>query len=325
MFEILSDDFEKIIGKNPRLHLLATGFELTEGPVFLNKNKSKEGFFFFTDQRKNHIYCMTWNGLGPYHQLTELSYELPILFKYPANIANGMSADLEGRLIIAEAGGRRLSRIEVDGTLSTLIENYEGKKLNSPNDIIVKSDGSIWFTDPNYGYLGFGSLNTVSDCELTNNVYRFDPQTKELSVVLSHLKNPNGLAFSKDESILYVSDSGACQGYGTYYHSYPHHVYAYDVSPEGEKISNERVLAVISPGFPDGIRIDEEDNLYVTAEEGVLVFNPQGILLGKIHLPAVTTNLTFGDISNTILFICTLNSIWAVQLQVRGGKKVPIL
>lgn len=323
-FTIYSEEFLKIIGEQPKLHLVANGFKFTEGPVYLSsKNCKRKGFLFFTDQLSNAIYVIPWNGLLPFNQLTTLSYGQAALFRSPASISNGMTADLEGRLIAAEAGGRRITRTELDGSIKTLVDSCRGKKFNSPNDVVVKSDGTVWFSDPNYGAMGFGSLSSLQDCELPNAVYRFDPATKEILSVIEDLKSPNGLAFSVDEKILYVADSGAYQGYDTFHDNIPRAVYSFDVADGGKKLVNKRVFTPISPGLPDGMRIDKDGNLYVCVGDGVHVFNPQGKLLGKIILPTVAANLTFGSENNDVLFICAIDSVWAMKLNQQGCKSVP--
>ncbi len=260
---------------------------------------------------------MRWHGLGPFAQITPLSWSKPVIFRHPSNIADGQTADLQGRLLTAETTGRRVSITELNGEVRTLVGFYEGKPLNSPNDLVVKSDGTVWFTDPSYGCLQF-----PQECYLPNNVYRFDPKSKELQAIITDLKMPNGIAFSPDEKILYVIDSGACQAPRTYYVNYPHAIYAYDVNAEGNGVENQRLFTVVSPGFPDGMRLDANGNIYVGALDGIQVYNPQGKLIGKILLAKQTANLTFGGKDNNILFICSSDSIWAIKLNAKGA--VPI-
>ena len=157
-----------------------------------------------------------------------------------------------------------------------------------------------------------------------NNVYRYDPATGELAVVISTLKMPNGIAFSP-ESILYVIDSAAIQAPGVYYKNYPHAIYAYDVAEDKKTVKNQRQLTVVSPGFPDGMRLDKKGNIFVGALDGVHVINPQGKLIGKLLLPRQTANLTFGGRDNNVLFVCSSNSVWAIKLNTQGAKPVPIL
>jgi gluconolactonase len=318
--EVYSEEFAAILGKEPKIFLLANGFGFTEGPVYFSVIGQKEGYLIFTDQINDNINVIKWYGLDPFNQITSLSWSAPALFRHPSSIADGQTADLEGRLLTCETTGRRVSITEGDGTVRTLAGFYQGKPLNSPNDVVVKSDGSVWFTDPSYGCLQF-----PQECYLPTNVYRFDPQSGDLAVVTDELKMPNGIAFSPDEKILYIIDSAAIQAPHTYYETNPHVIYAFDVVENGKKIINKRVFAEVSPGFPDGMRLDEKGNIYVGALDGVQVFNPKGKLIGKILLPKETANLTFGGQENNILFICSSNSVWAIQLNTKGCKPVPVL
>jgi gluconolactonase len=319
--EVYSSEFAAILGERPKLVLLATGFGLTEGPVyFADQENSESGFLIFTDQINDNINMIRWKGLRPFNQISALSWSAPAIFRHPSSIADGQTADLQGRLLTAETTGRRISITESDGTVRTLVGMYQNKPLNSPNDLVVKSDGSVWFTDPSYGCLQF-----PQECYLPNNVYRFDPKTKEMTVVIDDLKMPNGIAFSPDENILYVIDSAAIQAPHTYYENNPHAIYAYDVNNDGKTVSNPRKFAVISPGFPDGMRLDAMGNIYVGALDGVQVLNSQGMLIGKILLPKMTSNLTFGGKNNNILFICSSDSVWAIKFNTQGCKPVPFL
>lgn len=318
--EVYSDAFRKILGEKPKLHLLCNGFGFLEGPVYFSLKGEKMGYLLFTDQIHDNIHAIRWEGLDPFNQITALSYSAPVIFRHPSSIADGQTADLEGRLLTCETTGRRVSRTEGDGSVTTLAGLYQGKPLNSPNDVVVKSDGSVWFTDPSYGCLQF-----PQECYLGNNVYRLDATSGELTLVTSELKMPNGIAFSPDEKTLYIIDSGAIQSPGTYYTKYPHVIYAFDVSDDGKKITGKRKFAEVSPGFPDGMRLDSQGNVYVGALDGVQVFNPKGELIGKILLPKETANLTFGGQDNNILFICSSDSLWAIKLNASGCKPVPVL
>jgi len=318
--EVYSKEFSEILGTKPQLVHLAKGFGFTEGPVFVSVKNSEEGFLLFTDQINDNILCLRWHGLQPYGTITPLSWSKPVIFRHPSNIADGQTADLEGRLLTAETTGRRVSITDFDGQVKTLIGFYQGKPLNSPNDLVVKSDGTVWFTDPGYGCLQF-----PQECYLPNNVYRFDPKTQQMDAIITDLKMPNGIAFSPDESILYVIDSGAIQAPRTYYEDNPHAIYAYDVIENGTRVANQRLFTKVSPGFPDGMRLDFHGNIYVGALDGVQVFNPSGKMIGKILMPKETANLTFGGKENNVLFICSSDSIWAIKLNTKGAKPVPIL
>jgi gluconolactonase len=239
--------------------------------------------------------------------------------RFPANMANGMTLDREGRLVVCEQGTRetpaRISRMDLKTrAVDTVVDQWRGLRFNSPNDVVVKSDGTVWFTDPNYGELqGFKDAPEVGAY-----VYRHDPATAETAVVADSLNKPNGLAFSRDESVLYITDSGANQAPGTYFVNLPHHVRAFDVH-EGRRLRNERLFAVVSPGFPDGIKVDVLDRVYTSSATGVQVFTPEGDLIGEIMAPGVA-NFTFGGRENDILFILCDTRIWQAKLQVAGVR-----
>ena len=233
-------------------------------------------------------------------------------------VPNGMAADRDGSLIVCDQGSpsvpAQLRRLDPrTGATSTIVDTWHGLRFNSPNDVVVKSDGTIWFTDPAYGYLqGFRPSPQVGDF-----VYRFDPATGSLSVVADSFSKPNGIAFSPDENVLYVTDSGANQEAGTYYVNLPHHVIAYDVV-SGRQLTNQRLLAVTTPGFPDGIKVDEAGRVYASSQAGVQVFSPDGDLLGQIDVPGAV-NFTFGGADRNILFITADTAIWAATLDTRGA------
>lgn len=316
--QVYDEAFAKILGERPKLHQIATGFGFTEGPVYFQKGET--GYLIFTDQIHDNINMIRWNGLDPFNEISKLSYSEAVLFRHPTNIADGQTADLEGRLLTCETTGRRVSITQPDGKVETLAGMYEGKPLNSPNDVIVKSDGSVWFTDPNYGCLQF-----PQECYLPNHVYRYDPETKKLTVVADDLKMPNGLAFSPDESLLYICDSALIQAPMTDYVNYNHRIMVYDVVNNGTALANPRPFVTVTPGFPDGMRLDADGNIYAGAMDGIQVFNPEGKLIGKILMPKETANLTFGGKENNILFICSSDSVWAIKLNAKGAKPVPFL
>ena len=313
--------FTAIVGRTPKLVPLATGFGFLEGPVFLKDSTGPGGLVLMTDQIHNSIYAMRWNGLVR-GQIAPQSWEKPTLFRNPSGVADGQTADRDGNLLTAETTGRRVSitrafsanRRSPDPQAPTLIGTFAGKRLNSPNDLVVKTDGSIWFTDPSYGSLQF----PPQTAELPNNVYRYDPRTHQLSVVENSLMMPNGIAFGPNEATLYIIDSAAIQGLGTYFSDLPHNIYVYDVANNGRTLTNKRLFATIGPGFPDGMRLDENGNLYVGTLEGIHVMNPKGRLIGKLLLGRQTANLTFGGANNDILFIGSSDTLWAIKLNTRG-------
>jgi gluconolactonase len=238
-----------------------------------------------------------------------------------ANVANGMTLDLDGRLLACEQGTQsqhaavtRLDR--ASGEVVTLVDEWRGLRLNSPNDVVVRGDGSVWFTDPSYGYLqGFRPEPALGDY-----VYRLDPETGRLSAVADSFDKPNGLAFSPDESTLYVGDSGANQAPGSYDPGRPHHIKAFDVVG-GRRLEGERLFAVTNPGFPDGIKVDSDGRVYASSFAGVQVFSPEGELLGEINLPGAV-NFAFGSPDRNVLFITTDDAVWAAVLNVTAPSRV---
>jgi gluconolactonase len=234
------------------------------------------------------------------------------VFRANSNFANGNTRDLQGRLVSCHHGGRNVTRTEPDGSITVIADSYQGKKLNSPNDVVVKSDGSIWFTDPTYGimsdYEGYKADSEQDGCF----VYRVDPATGDIAVVMDDFVKPNGLAFSPDENILYVADSGLSHDPDG-----PHHIRAFDVGDDGG-LRNGRIFADVSPGVPDGFRLDVDGNLWTSCRDGVICFAPDGTALGKINIPAIVANLTFGGPRRNRLFITATKSLYAVYVATTG-------
>ncbi len=236
------------------------------------------------------------------------------VFRRPSGYANGNTRDREGRLITCEHGGRRVVRTEYDGTITTLIDGFEGKRLNSPNDVVVKSDGSIWFTDPPFGLLSDYEGNRAEQ-ELPARIYRLDPASGEATVVEGELPGPNGLAFSPDERVLYAVASRAR----------PRQVWAYDVV-DGVRLANGRMLIDAGPeGTPDGFRVDEDGNLWCgwgmgrPELDGVMVFNPAGEPIGRIQLPERCANVCFGGRRRNRLFMAASQSVYSLYVNTRGA------
>ena len=234
-------------------------------------------------------------------------------FRRPSQYANGGTRDREGRLVSCEHGARRVSRTEHDGTVTTLIDRVDGKRLNSPNDVVVKSDGSIWFTDPPFGLLG-DYEGERAEQELPASVYRLDPATGQATVVEREVPGPNGLAFSPDERTLYVVASRA----------EPRTIVAYDVV-DGTRLANHRTLISADGGTPDGFRVDEDGNLWcgwgmgTPERDGVMVFNPGGEPIGRIALPERCANLCFGGRRRNRLFMAASQSIYSLFVNTRGA------
>jgi gluconolactonase len=224
-----------------------------------------------------------------------------------ANAANGMTLDRQGRLVACD---------RANGERRTLADEWRGLPLNSPNDVVVRSDGSIWFTDPSYGHLqGFRPEPALGDY-----VYRLDPRSGRLSVVADSFDKPNGLAFSPDETVLYVGDSGANQEPDSYHPARPHHIKAFDVI-DGRRLANERLLSVTNPGFPDGIKVDADGRVYASSFSGVQVFEPEGELIGEISVPGAV-NFTFGGPDRNVLFITADEAVWAAELNVTSPSRL---
>ena len=238
------------------------------------------------------------------------------VFRQPAMNSNGHSVDREGRLVSCEHRGRCVSRTEHDGRRTVLAERLEGKRFNSPNDLVVRSDGSIWFTDPSYGidsdYEGDVARGEVG----ANNVYRLDAGSGRVSVVASDFVQPNGLAFSPDESLLYIVDTGL-----THQTNGPHHVRRFKVGADGASISGGEVFATCAAGVYDGLRVDVHGNLWLSAGDGVHCHASDGTLLGKILIPEVVANLCFGGPKLNRLFICATTSLYSVYLNSRAAAR----
>ena len=233
-------------------------------------------------------------------------------FRKPSNYTNGHTRDREGRLVSCEHGARRVTRTEWDGSITVLADSYKGKRLNSPNDVVVKSDGSVWFTDPPYGilsdYEGHKGESEIGACH----VYRLDPKAGKLAIAADDFDKPNGLAFSPDEKTLYVADTGASHDPDG-----PRHIRAFKLAKDG-KLSGGKVFAVCDAGLFDGFRCDEDGNIWTSAGDGVHCFSPKGELLGKIRVPEVVSNVTFGGPKKNRLFITATTSLYAITLNRRG-------
>ncbi len=297
-FESFDPRFDALLVENSSLVKHWTGSVWAEGPVYF----ADGDYLLFSDIPNNRM--MRW------HDEEGMS-----VFREPANYTNGHYRDLEGRLVSCEHGGRRVTRTEKDGSISILVDNYEGKKLNSPNDIVVKSDGSIWFTDPPYGILsnheGYKGDSELGHCY----VFRLDPQTKDLSIVATDRDKPNGLAFNLDESILYVSDTGKSHKEDGW-----HHIFAYDVIA-GNRLGSARVFAEVNPGLSDGFRIDENGYLFTSSKDSIQVFSSEAELLGKIYVPEPIANCSFGGPNKNRLFITASSSLYSIYLNTKGVQK----
>lgn len=302
-YEIFERPFGRLISGNARLVRLWTGAAWAEGPVYFRDGD----FLLFSDIPNNRImrFVPDHTGLGGTMSV----------YRQPANNTNGHTRDNEGRLVSCEHGGRRVSRTELDGTVTVVTDRFNGKRLNSPNDVVVKSDGTIWFTDPPYGIMtdleGWQGEQEYGGCH----VFCFDPRSGELRVAADDFVKPNGIAFSPDEKILYIADTGASHDPDG-----PRHIRAFDVGDDG-KLRNSRIFATCDAGLFDGFRCDTAGRVWSSAADGVHCFAPDGTLMGKIKVPEVVANVCFGGLKRNRLYICGTTSLYAVLTHVNGAQK----
>ena len=284
--EVIDPSFKDLTFANVTLERISKGHMWTEGPVWFGDQQC----LLFSDIPKNKIFRWTPDGSVS-------------VFRDQSNFANGNTRDRAGRLITCEHGSRRVTRTELNGRLTILASMDGDKRLNSPNDVVVKSDGSIWFTDPSYGIMGNLEGNK-SEPDLDGRyVYHIDPQAKTLTRVCDQFSQPNGLAFSADEKTLYIAESGSSHD-----DQVPTVIRAYDV--EGTALTHKSDLITVSPGLPDGFRVDAYDNIWTSAADGVHCYASDGTLLGKINVPETVANLTFGGTRHNQLFITATTSVY---------------
>jgi len=279
--------FHKLMAHDAKVVRLATGMQFTEGPVWVGA--AGGGYLVFSDLRANEL--KRWDPVGGLQT-----------FRAPSGTANGNTVDRDGRLLTAEHAGR-VSRTEKDGSVVTVVETYEGKKLSSPNDLVVTRDRRVWFTDPEFGLAG-RTKETPG-----NYVYRFDPATRSLTAIVTDMPAPNGLCFSPDESILYVANSGK-----------PPDIRAYPIKG-GSTPAQGRIFATIDKGIPDGIRCDEFGNVWSSAGDGAQIFAPSGTRIGRILLPESAANLAFGGPTGRTLYLTARTSLYSIETLVRDGSK----
>lgn len=297
-FEVLDPRFRTLAFPNVHVEELWTGCRWAEGPAWFAAGR----YLVWSDIPNDRM--LRWDE-------TDGSVSV---FRQPAMNTNGHTVDLQGRLVSCEHRGRCVSRTEHDGSRTVLVSQVEGKRLNSPNDVVVKSDGSLWFTDPSYGidsdYEGDAAASEIG----ARRVYRFDEASGKTTVVASDFVQPNGLAFSPDESLLYIVDTGATHQAGG-----PHHVRRFKVAANGTLTGGE-VFATCPVGLYDGLRVDVHGNLWLSAGDGVHCHAPDGTLLGKILIPETVANVCFGGAKLNRLFICGTTSLYAVYLNTRGAR-----
>jgi gluconolactonase len=296
--EIVSHDqtFSYLCLPTVKLERLCSGMLWAEGPVYFPLGN----YVLWSDIPNNRI--MQWiDGLGSR------------VFRQDSNNANGNTRDHQGRLITCEHLSRRVTRTEHDGSITVLADSFDGKRLNSPNDVVVKSDGTIWFTDPPYGILSDYEGKTSKQEQKACHVFRLDTEAGTLDIVADDFDKPNGLAFSPDETILYISDTGL-----SHTKDGPHHIRSFDVV-DGKSITNSRVFAEIENGASDGFRLDVGGNVWTSTGGGVQCFSSDSKLLGEILIDEMVSNLTFGGPKNNRLFITATTSLYSIYLGTNGN------
>ncbi len=296
--EIIDKRFKKFVLPNAPLEKLGEGFRWLEGPVWFADQRC----LLVSDVPNNRI--MRWTKSGGVS-----------VFREPSHFANGHSRDCEGRLIGCSHQDRCITRTELDGRITVLADRYRGKRLNSPNDIVVKCDGTIWFSDPTFG-ITRDYEGGRQESELPPNLYRFDPRDGSLTVVADDFLGPNGLCFSPDESLLYVAESGT-----PFANDPEQYIRVFDVTDNGARLKNPRVFHKVEPGMADGFRCDEGGNIWSSAADGVHCIDPSGALLGKLKVPFVVSNLTFGGRSRSRIFICGSQTLFAQYVNRRGAER----
>ena len=295
--QVLDPSFNKYRLPLAGVDRLATGTRWGEGPVWFGDGR----YLLWSDIPNNRI--LRWDE----------ATDTVGAFRPPSNMANGNTRDREGRLVTCEHLGRRVTRTEYDGTITVLMDNYEGKRLNSPNDLVVKSDGSIWFTDPPFGLLS-NYEGMMAEQELPANVYRIDPHSGQTSVVADDVLGPNGLCFSPDESLLYIVESRGVPN---------RKIRVFEVA-EGKRLTKGRILIDAGPGTPDGMRCDTDGNLWCgwgmgsPELDGVMIFNPSGAPIGRIALPERCANVCFGGRQRSRLFMACGHGLYALYVNTQG-------
>ena len=294
--QIVDGSFARYRIAQSKVERLATGCRWSEGPVWFGDGR----YVLWRDIPNNRI--MRWD------EETGAS-----VFRKPSNFANGNTRDRQGRLLTCEHGTRRVTRTEYDGTITVVADRFEGKPLNSPNDIVCKSDGSIWFSDPPFGILG-NYEGYVAKPELPTNVYRVDGKTGQIAVATGDVNRPNGLMFSPDESKLYVVEAGVT----------PRKILVFDVTDGGTRLARKRDFIDAGPGTPDGFRCDVDGNLWCgwgmgkEGLDGVSIFNPDGKLIGRVDLPERCANVCWGGTARNRLFMAATSSLYSLYVNTQG-------
>jgi gluconolactonase len=294
----LDERFRSLVIPTARLEKLAEGCRWAEGPAYFPAGR----YLVWSDVPNDRMmrYDETSDAIS--------------VFRTPSGYSNGNTVDREGRLVTCEHGFRRVTRTEHDGSITVIASHHEGKRFNSPNDVVVKSDGSIWFTDPAYGidsdYEGHKAESEIGGCH----VYRVDPHSGDVTRVADDFVRPNGLAFSPDEKRLYVADTGA-----THVADGPRHIRVFDVAEDG-RLTGAKVFATCTNGLFDGFRLDDAGRIWASAGDGVHCHETDGTLIGKILVPEIVANVVFGGVKRNRLYICATTSLYAIMLPVNGAK-----
>jgi len=296
--KVLDERFRKYVLGNAAIERIAGGCRFNEGPVWFGDGR----YLLWSDIPNDRI--VKW----------EEETGAVSVFRKPSNYANGNTRDRQGRLVTCEHDTQHLTRTEYDGTITLLADRFEGKRLTGPNDVVVKSDGSIWFSDNGAGSRGNYLGHTVPQ-ELPFRVYRLDPASGQMTIAVGDMKRPNGLAFSPDEKLLYVIDTPGALG--------PRAIYVYDVVENGTQTANGRVFNTAEPGGSDGFRVDTDGNLWCgwgggEAEDGVAIFHPDGTMIGRIMLPERCANVCFGGRKRNRLFMAAGQSVYSLYVEAQG-------
>ena len=290
--EIRDERFRQVVGGDAPMDEVATGFDFTEGAVW----NHVDGSLIFSDMPGDVM--RTWSAADGIQ-----------VFRQPSNMANGNFYDLQGRLMTCEHATSRVTRTEHDGSITVLASHYDGKELNSPNDVIVKSDGSIYFSDPSFGRMEYYGVLREAELDVRG-VYRLEPDSGDLTLLVDDFDQPNGLTFSLDERHLFINDTMRA------------HIRVFDVTADGG-LSNGRVWAELTgerDGLADGMKIDSEGNLYTAGPGGVQVFAPDATCLGVIYVPQGVANFTWGDADLRSLFINAGTSLYRTRVNVPGRE-----
>ena len=297
-YEVLDPRFNRLFNGNAQVEKLFTGCIWAEGPAWFPAGR----YVVWSDIPNNRML-----------RFDETDGSVSV-FRQPCGNSNGNTVDRQGRLLTCEHSGRRVSRTEFDGSVTTVADRWQGKRLNSPNDVVVKSDGTIWFTDPAYGietdYEGDKADSEIGACH----VYRVDPANGAVEAVITDMVRPNGLAFSLDEKQLYVADTGRTHGPQN-----PRHIRVFDVDGHN-RLSGGRVFAECTAGLFDGFRLDDTGRIWTSAADGIHCYHPDGTLIGKVFVPEVVANCVFGGVKRNVLYICGTTSLYRVRLMVNGAK-----